>query len=68
MSELPTYAFTVQTLCPANMLETKSGALRASYFQEQGAYTLFKDTSHTVVEAFRTELVTRIVRTDEPVA
>ncbi len=68
MADLATYAFTVHTISPATMTETASGALRASYFQEQGAYTLFKDDSHMVVEAFRTELVTRIVRTDEPVA
>lgn len=36
--------------------------LTAAYFVEDGAYTLFKDSGHAVVEAFRTDTVLRISR------
>lgn len=36
--------------------------LEASYFVEDGSYTLFKDTRHGAVEAFRTDSVIRITR------
>lgn len=66
---LPLYAFTVHTLLVgAGAVEEASGAITAAYFQESGAYTVFKDTEHMVVEAFKTDLVTRIVRTEKPVA
>lgn len=65
--DMPLYAFTVHTALADKTLAS-SGAITAAYFQEQGAYTVFKDTEHAVVEAFRTDLVTRIVRTEKPVA
>jgi hypothetical protein len=65
LSDLPLYAFTVHTLEPDGLL--REGAITASYFQEQGVYTVFKDTEHAVVEAYKTEFVTRIVRTEKPV-
>lgn len=67
LPELPTYAFTVHQMALPS-LDVEVGALRASYFQEQGSFLLFKDAGHVVVEAFRTETVVRVVRTDEPVA
>lgn len=68
MSELHTFEFQVWTLPLSHGLEAvKSPPIEASYFQEQGVYTLFKDSGHVVVEALKTELVTRIVRSEEPV-
>jgi hypothetical protein len=65
LSDLPTYAFTVHTVDVD--LKSQVGAITASYFQEQGAYTVFKDSEHAVVEAYKTDLVMRIVRTEQPV-
>lgn len=68
MSDLCTYEFDVWTL-PLSLGTdaVKSGPIHASYFQEQGVYTLFKDDEHVVVEALKTEFVVRIVRSEEPV-
>lgn len=63
---LPLYGFTVHTVTPGG-LQAESGAITAAYFQESGRYTVFKDTEHTVVEAYLTDLVTRVVRTEQPV-
>lgn len=63
---LPLFGFTVHTVnAEGSPDELKS--LTAAYFQESGRYTVFKDVEHTVVEAFRTDLVTRVVRTEQPV-
>lgn len=68
MSDLCTYEFNVWTLPLSLATEAvKSEPVHASYFQEQGVYTLFKDSGHLVVEALKTELVVRIVRSEEPV-
>jgi hypothetical protein len=70
LPNLPVYAFTVHTRdqYADGTFKVTTGAITASYFQEQGQYTVFKDTEHAVVEAYRTDLVTRIVRTEKPVA
>lgn len=65
VDSMPTYAFTVYTMEPG--IEGDSGAITAAYFQESGAYTVFKDSEHAVVEAYKTEFVSRIVRTEKPV-
>jgi hypothetical protein len=62
---LPLYAYTVHWTGLDGL--TQKAAITASYFQESGVYTVFKDTDHSVVEAFKTECVTRIVRTEKPV-
>lgn len=67
LPSLPLYAFTVHTVSPANGLPAELVALTAAYFQESGPYTVFKDVDHSVVEAFKTDFVTRIVRTEKPV-
>ena len=68
LPDLPLYAFTVHTMpLIEGFPEESAGAITAAYFQESGAYTVFKDSEHTVVEAYKTELVTRIVRTEKPV-
>lgn len=36
----------------------------AAYFQETGRFTVFKDDTHAVVDAFRTDTVLRIKRED----
>lgn len=38
--------------------------ISASYFVEEGAYTLFKNSAHSVVGAFRTDMVLLISRED----
>lgn len=63
--ELPEWEYTVYLMSVADMSVEPVKGICAAYFQEQGALLLFKDADHTVVEAFRTELVTRIVRGDE---
>lgn len=65
-SDLPVYAFTVTWMGLDGL--GREDAITASYFQEAGAYTQFKDSDHVVVEAFRTVQVQRIVRTEKPVA
>lgn len=68
MSDLCTYEFQVWTMPLALQTnEVKTEPFEAAYFQEQGLYTLFKDAAHVAVSAFKTELVTRIVRSEEPV-
>lgn len=65
-ADLATFEFAVHTLAPDGSWY-KHKPVEAAYFQEQGAFTLFKDAFHIAVAAFRTELVTQIVRSDEPV-
>lgn len=65
VTRLPLYAFTVEWTGLDGL--GREGAITAAYFQEQGAYTVFKDPEHTVVEAFKTACVTRIVRTEKPI-
>lgn len=63
---LPEWEYTVYVLSVSEPVVEPVKGVIAAYFQEQGALLLFKDADHTVVEAFRTDLVTRIVRGDEP--
>lgn len=65
--DLPVYAFTVHMVSPTGLPQESSGAITAAYFQESGPYTVFKLADHSVVEAFKTDYVTRIVRTEQPV-
>lgn len=46
---------------------TQEAVVTAAYFQEAGPYTVFKDVEHAVVEAHKTDLVTRIARAEQPV-
>lgn len=62
---MPVYVFTVYTVEPTG-IEWDSGMVTAAYFQEAGAYTVFKDAEHAVVEAYKTAYVSRIVRTEKP--
>lgn len=62
---MPMYEFTVYVLEERGLLEEYK--VVAAYFQESGRYTCIKDADHAVVEAYRTDLVTRIVRTEKPV-
>lgn len=55
------YRFTV-TQMDLRSLSVENYHLDASYFVEEGTYTLFKDSGHATVEAFRTEAVLRISR------
>lgn len=63
--ELPEWEFTAHVMDPFSMTMNVVEDITAAYFQEQGALLLFKDAGHTVVEAFRTDLVARVVRGDE---
>lgn len=65
VSDMPLYAFTVYTT--ESGIEWDSGTITAAYFQESGAYTIFKDAEHAVIEAYKTAYVSRIVRTEKPV-
>jgi hypothetical protein len=65
MSKLPVYPFTVHWTGLDGL--GREGELTAAYFQESGQYTFFKDVDHSVVEAFKTDRVTRIVRAERPV-
>lgn len=67
LPDLPTFEYTVGLLNPASVTVMEADAVLAAYFQESGAYTVFKDDLHTAVAAFRTELVTEIRRSDDPV-
>lgn len=68
MSDLNTYEFRVWSFpLGIGSKAVESEPIEASYFQEQGVYTLFKDAGHVVVEAYKTDLVTRVVRSEEPV-
>lgn len=65
MPELPTYEFTVFT--QMGSAAPQEHTVLASYFQESGRYTMLKDDIHVVVAAFRTDLVTTIWRSGDPV-
>lgn len=59
---LSEWDYTVHVMNPFAMeLEAVEG-IEAAYFQQDGALLLFKDAGHTVVQAFRTDLVSRVVR------
>ena len=65
---LPTHVYTVTFILPdAPGPLIDKAELAASYFVEEGTLLLFKDTAHAVVEAYKSDLVTRIVRTEKPV-
>lgn len=65
LPELPTYEYAVFT--QMGNAVPQSHKVFASYFQESGRYTLLKDDIHVVVAAFRTDLVTQIWRSGDPV-
>jgi hypothetical protein len=59
---LSEWDYAVHVMDPFSMsLEVVDG-IEAAYFQQDGALLLFKDAGHTVVQAFRTDLVSRVVR------
>jgi hypothetical protein len=66
-ADLPTFTYTVHTLSTTGGAEFEHEPVEAAYFQEQGAFTVFKDAFHLSVAAFKTDLVTLILRSDEPV-
>lgn len=63
--ELPEWDYSVYVMNPFSMTLEVVGDVEAAYFQQDGALLLFKDAGHTVVQAFRTDLVSRVVRGDE---
>lgn len=67
LPELSTFEYSVTLISPGSGLAAAASDVLASYFQESGAYTVFKDDLHTAVAAFRTELVTEIRRSEDPV-
>lgn len=66
LPELPMYTFTVTTLSIDN-LKGEDVTVEAAYFQESGKYTVLKDDGHLAVDAFRTDTVLRLKRSEEPV-
>lgn len=62
---LPEWDYTVYVMNPFSMTLEVVEDVEAAYFQQDGALLLFKDAGHTVVQAFRTDLVSRVVRGDE---
>ena len=67
MPELEVFEYAVTLIHPGTGAVSKAENVLASYFQETGAYTVFKDEVHTAVAAFRTELVIEIRRSEGPV-
>lgn len=62
---LPEWDYTVYVVNPLSAVPEVVKGIEAAYFQQDAALLLFKDSGHTVVQAFRTELVSRVVRGDE---
>lgn len=60
-SDIPSYRFQVEIRSLDGLCEEHT--VHSAYFQDAGVYTVFKDADHAVIQAFRTDLVTRIVRT-----
>jgi hypothetical protein len=67
LPELHTFEYIVVLLSPATGMESAAESVLASYFQESGAYTILKDSLHVPIAAFRTDLVTQIRRSVDPV-
>ena len=42
--------------------ESFTGMVKAAYFMEEGAFTLFKDSGHAVVLAVRTAFLIKVER------
>lgn len=61
---LPTFEFTVYELSLGGVANEHK--VEAAYFQESGSYTLFKDDVHVVVAAFKTDLVSQVRRSEDP--
>jgi hypothetical protein len=60
-SDLASYDFVV-ILCAPVELTVEERSVTASYFQEERSFTLFKDASHAVVAAFKTDFVVQVLR------
>lgn len=60
-ASLPSYRFTVTQTDPRDG-SIANFHLTAAYFTEEGRYTVFKDSGHGAVEAFRTDTVHRVSR------
>lgn len=65
LPDLPTYEYTVSVLSSLGVQE--DFLVDASYYQEAGNFTQLKDHSHVVVDAFRTDTVLRVKRSEDPV-
>lgn len=61
---IPAFRYTVLTVSPGGLPDEHT--VRACYFQESGAYTVWKDAEHAVVDAFKTSAVLRISRAEKP--
>lgn len=57
---LPLHQFTITQVAYGTNMDDY--VLTAAYFVEDGTYTVFKDSTHAAVEAFRTDTVLRITR------
>lgn len=64
LPDLPTYKFTVTWVSSDGLL--RDDVVEAAYYQEAGRFTQLKDSSHVVVDAFRTDCVLRVTRTGDP--
>lgn len=69
LPDLPVYDFDVFVMDVGGVaaLDDDQSSVTASYFQESGVYTVFKDTDHSVVKAYKTDLVVLIERSEQPV-
>lgn len=61
---IPRYSHLVTVAEPVQGLGNNVHAVNASYFTEDGSYTLFKGSDHGVVAAFKTAAVLHIRRGD----
>lgn len=53
----PEYAFDIVMMKAGSLTESYSVQLTAAYFVEDGSYTLFKDKTHAVTAAFKTDFM-----------
>lgn len=58
----PEYVFDVVMLKAGALTESYSMPLTAAYFVEDGSYTLFKDKTHAVIAAFKTDFMVFAMR------
>jgi hypothetical protein len=61
---IPHYNHLVTVSDTALGLGSNTHAVNASYFTEDGSYTLFKGSDHGVVAAFKTDVIVSIRRGD----
>lgn len=60
-SDLPSRTFTVRIVSPTDV-GAEDFEVTAAYCQEERSFLTFKDSSHAVVAAYKSDYVVRVVR------